>query len=185
MKRAADGALLRVSEAFARRLLPSEIVVRGRRVFGSAFEGKIAKGLTTECDGKTQALSRGDVGWSFESPSGYKADTAVVQDLVNIVLRAEADSWVADADDGTFGFGSGGCAITLTYDQDGGPRRVGIVFGREDEGGGVLRARPRRGSGPSRSSDFARRGESPPRRSDRVSRGQRRGRERDARETRG
>jgi len=136
VRRDADGATMQVSEALAHRLVPSEIALRSRQVFGSSLEGKIAKTLVTECDGQTQSLTREDVGWSFERPSGFHADTAFILDLVNIVARAQADAWIADADDGSFGFASGGCSITLTYEQDGGSRSVGVVFGRQAEGGG-------------------------------------------------
>jgi hypothetical protein len=136
VRRDADGATMRVSEALAHRLMPSEIAFRSRQVFGSSLEGKIAKTLSTECDGNKQSVARGDGGWSFESPAGFKADTAMVLDLVNVVARAKADAWIADSDDGSFGFANGGCDITLSYEQDGGPRQVGVVFGREAEGGG-------------------------------------------------
>jgi hypothetical protein len=59
-------------------------------------------------------------------------------DVVSVFARAQADSWVADADDGTFGFDGTPCSITLAYDQDGGDKTVGIVFGRVAEGGGFF-----------------------------------------------
>jgi hypothetical protein len=138
VRREKDGATLRVSEAIAHRLVPSAIALRGRQIFVPSLEGKVARTLETQCDGKSQSLSRDDNGWSLVKPPGYMADSAGVADLINIVSHAQADSWVADADDGSYGFVASGCSITLSYDHDGGPLTAGIVFGRVAEGGGYF-----------------------------------------------
>jgi hypothetical protein len=136
VRRDGDGATLRVSEALTHRLVPSAIALRGKQVFVPSLEGKMARTLEMQCDGKSQLLSRNDKGWSLVKPPGYSADAAGVAELINVVARAQADSWVADDDDGSFGFEGSACAIMLSYDQDGGPDVVGIVFGRAAEGGG-------------------------------------------------
>jgi Domain of unknown function (DUF4340) len=138
VRRMDDGATLRVSETLARRLVPSAIALRGKALFVPSLEGKLARGLDLRCEGNEQRLTRNDSGWSFERPSGYAVDSAGTADLVNLVARAQADAWVADADDGSFGFGGEPCSITLSYDQDGGPLTVGVVFGRAAEGGGYF-----------------------------------------------
>ena len=140
--RHADNATLRISEALAHKLVPSEIVFRGRQVFDTTLQGMLATRVDAECEGNTQALVRAQTGWSYEKPAGYLADSAIVGSLVANALRARAESWVADSDDGSFGFADGGsqlherCAITVTVSQDGGPLKAGLVFGREAEGGG-------------------------------------------------
>jgi hypothetical protein len=138
VRRNADGATLHVSEALAHHLVPSEIVFRGKQVFPRSLEGKLATGLEATCDGNSQVLSRVGGVWVFDKPSGLPADAAIMGDVVNFVTRAQADSWVADADDGTFGFAQGGCSLVVTFDEDGGPHKVGILFGREAEGGGFF-----------------------------------------------
>jgi hypothetical protein len=136
VQRHADGATLRISESLAHKLLPSPIVFRGRRIFESTLENKQASRAELDCDRVSQVLTRGERGWSYDKPSGYAPDLALVGDLVSDVVRAQADAWVADSDDGSFGFDGPPCTITLSLEQDGGPRKVGIVFGREATGGG-------------------------------------------------
>jgi len=136
VRRASDGATLHVSESLAHKLVPSEIVFRGRKVFPISLTGKIATGLETECDGNVQVVSRVDGGWTYDKPSGFHPDSAVVVSTVDTLVRVEAQAWVANVDDGSFGFKDAGCAITVTFDEDGGPRRAGLVLGREAEGGG-------------------------------------------------
>jgi hypothetical protein len=135
VKRLADGAILRVSDALAHRLVPSPIALRGKQVFLPPLEGKVASTLETQCDGRAQRLTRDANGWSLQKPAGYAADSPGTADLVNAVARAEAEAWVSENDDGSFGFDKSACSITLGYEEDGGTRTVGIVFGREAEAG--------------------------------------------------
>jgi hypothetical protein len=135
VKRLADGAILRVSDALAHRLSPSPIALRGKQVFLPPLEGKVARTLETQCDGRAQRLTRDANGWSMQKPAGYAADSPGTADLVNAVARAEAEAWVSESDDGSFGFDRNACSITLGYEEDGGTRAVGIVFGREAEAG--------------------------------------------------
>jgi hypothetical protein len=133
VKRLADGAILRVSDALARRLVPSPIALRGKQVFVPSLDGKVANALETQCDGRAQRLVRSADGWFVQRPAGYVADSADTADLVNAVSRVEAEGWVSEGDDGTFGFDKSACSITLGYEDDGGTRTVGIAFGREAE----------------------------------------------------
>ena len=135
VKRLADGAILRVSDALAHRLVPSPIALRGKQVFFPPLEGKVASVLETQCDGRAQRLARDANGWSVVKPAGYLADSPGTAELVSLVARAEADAWVSESDDGSFGFDKSACSLTLGYDEDGGSRTVGIVFGREAEPG--------------------------------------------------
>jgi Domain of unknown function (DUF4340) len=145
VRRTSDGATLEVPEALAHKLVPSEIVFRGRQLFDTLMLSRLATHVDTDCDGTLQSLTRGPDGWSFETPAGYRADNAVVAGVASNVLRARADSWVADSDDGSFGFdgaspappergphqGAKTCAITVTVDKEGTPYKAGIVYGRE------------------------------------------------------
>jgi hypothetical protein len=164
VKRTSDGATLEVSEALAHKLVPSEIVFRGRQLFDTLMLSRLATHVDAECDGVVQSLTRGPEGWTFDKPAGYAADNALVATVASNVLRARADSWVADTDDGSFGMdgtspatpergpGEDGtspatpergphlaaksCAITVTVDKEGTPFKAGIVYGRAAGGGG-------------------------------------------------
>jgi hypothetical protein len=141
VKRLADGAILRVSDALAHRLVPSPIALRGKEVFLPSLEGKVASVLETQCEGRTQKLTRDANGWSMQKPAGYAADSPGAADLVNAVSRAEAEAWVSEADDGSFGFDKAVCSISLGYESEGGTRTVGIAFGRAADTGEYF-ARP-------------------------------------------
>jgi hypothetical protein len=135
VKRLADGAILRVSDALAHRLAPSPIALRGKQIFLPPLEGKLASVLEIQCDGRSERLTRDTSGWSLQKPPGYLADSPGTADLVNLVARAEAEAWVSETDDGSFGFDESACSITLGYEEDSGTRTVGIVFGRAAETG--------------------------------------------------
>jgi hypothetical protein len=135
VRRAFDGALLHVPSALGRRLVPSEIALRGRSVFPEGIgRGKLIA-LSTDCDGVKQSLTRTGDAWTMHEPRGFTADTLATADLVGLLRNAQADSWVADQDDGTFGFALSTCRMELDAAGDGGARTLGIVFGKEAEAG--------------------------------------------------
>jgi hypothetical protein len=115
--------------------LPSEIALRGRSVFVDGLGSAKPAALTTRCDGVHQELTRsGDV-WTMHEPRGFAADALATADLVGLLRNAQAESWVADQDDGTFGFAESTCQMELEANGDAGKRALGIVFGKEAEGG--------------------------------------------------
>jgi hypothetical protein len=63
---------------------------------------------------------------------GFPADNLTTSDLADAFSRAKAQAWIAESDDGTFGFGrEGSCTVTLTLQPVANepPRRLGLVFG--------------------------------------------------------
>jgi hypothetical protein len=135
VRRTFDGALLRIPNALARRLVPTEIALRGRSVFGDKVDARGATALETRCDGVHQSLTRAHEEWTMVEPRGYRADTLATADLVGLVKNAQADSWIADKDDGTFGFAESSCSVSLALPADGSKTTLGLVFGKEAEGG--------------------------------------------------
>jgi hypothetical protein len=135
VRRAFDDASLQVPSALGRRLLPSEISLRGRSVFPDGLGTAKPVGLVTRCDGVRQELARVGDSWTMREPRGFLADPLATADLVGLLRNAQAESWIADQDDGTFGLAESTCQMELDANGDGGKRSLGIVFGKEAEGG--------------------------------------------------
>jgi hypothetical protein len=141
VRRAFDGAQLHVTAAMARRLVPSQVALRGREVWSPPIEGAPVLAVETHCDGADgvdQRAVRDGAAWSLRAPAGYAADNASVLDVIDTVQRLRAESWVADADDGHFGFGA--CTLALELAGDAGPRVARIDLGKDGEGGVYAKA---------------------------------------------
>jgi hypothetical protein len=132
--RATDSARLDVTPEIARRLQPSKSALKGRDVIAPAIEAKDVTSLSLRC-GVAQDLTRDGAQWKLASPSGYVADQAATLDLVDQIARLRADSWIADADDGSFGFATSSCSASLGVRAGGGTRTVKLRLGREGDGG--------------------------------------------------
>ncbi len=79
---------------------------------------------------------------------GFEVDNLSAVELTAAFARPQPEGWVAETDDGTFGFGhDGACTVTLTLESaDGGPpSRVRFEFGAEAEEGVYARAADRPG----------------------------------------
>jgi len=135
VRRTFDGAILTVPSALGRELWPSEVAIRGRSVFPNALAGKLPAILSTDCDGVRQALARDGDHWVFRQPLGFRSDPLATADLVALIRNAQAESWVADEDDGTFGLAASHCRMQLDANADGGTTTLAIIFGRETEEG--------------------------------------------------
>jgi hypothetical protein len=139
VRRAFDGARLLVTAAVARKLLPSQVALRGREVWSPPIEGAPVLAVETHChgadgaDGVNQRAVRDGAAWSLRAPAGYAADNASILDVIDTVQRLRAESWAADADDGQFGFGA--CTLALELAGDAGPRVVRVDLGKDGEGG--------------------------------------------------
>jgi hypothetical protein len=134
-RRVFDGARLRVAAVVARKLTPQAVALRGPEVWAPQIEGVPVAAIETRCDGVEQTVSHEADGWTMHAPAGFGADNGSVLELVDAFTRARADSWVADADDGHFGFEGPACVIDVTLRQDAGERVVRIALGRAGEGG--------------------------------------------------
>ena len=166
VRRAFDGARLHVAVAVARRLVPRAVALRGREVWAPRIEGAPVSAIEARCDGVEEQVTHDGDGWTMELPKGFAVDNASVLDLIDAVTRARVESWVADADDGHFGFAPPRASSRSRSPTDGGERVARVELGRAGEGGvyartsdspgdlrrprGASRARARLARGPPR-----------------------------------
>ncbi len=135
VRRLADGALLYVPVEGARKLVPSEIALRAHAVFAPPIDGRTPVRLSVRCDEVNEELTRDENGWTLREPTGFVVDSSTLSGVMDAVAHARADAWVADADDGRFGFDKSTCNVTVAYADEAGARTVSLVFGGEGEGG--------------------------------------------------
>ena len=138
VRRIDDGALLRVRLPVVRHLLARPIALRPRPIWRSSFNPASVIAIDDTCGPAPQRLELHDHSWTMVAPSGFAADPVAASDLASAVAHAKADAWIADADDGSFGFqGPGSCTVGLSLASPSGEpsRRVAVVFGASGEGG--------------------------------------------------
>jgi len=145
-RRVSDAAVLRLPRDIARRFEPHPIAIQGRSVWRAPVNPGEVVAIEDSCSRGPQRLLLDGGVWTTR---GFTVDNLSASGLAESFAHAKAGAWIAESDDGTFGFGrSGSCAVTLTLPPvaDGGvPHRVGLIFGDETEGG--LYARPADGRG--------------------------------------
>jgi hypothetical protein len=144
VRRADDGAVVRLPRATARRFVPHPVALRGRSPWRAPFDAAAVVAIDDTCTPAPHRLELHDRAWTMRAPVGQAVDAPWLVDLTGALARANADAWIAEADDGAFGFADpGACDVTLTLDAaaaDGGPRRVAIAFGAAGDGGFYARA---------------------------------------------
>jgi hypothetical protein len=143
VRRADDGALVRLPAAQARRFEPHPAALRARALWHSAFDPGAVVGVDDTCGPVPEKLALHDGTWTMLTPGGFAVDPVAVTDLASALAHAKADAWITESDDGSFGLGRpGGCAVTLALAApDGGPARgVTLSFGA-DAGGDAFYAR--------------------------------------------
>jgi hypothetical protein len=142
-RRADDGAMLGLPLAVARRFEPHPVALRGRSVWGNGpFDAGAIVGVDNSCGPAPESLELRDRVWTMRAPAGFTADSRSVSDLGEALANARTTEWIAEADDGAFGFGAAGsCAVTVTLAPRAGahpgspPERAGIAFGAETGAG--------------------------------------------------
>lgn len=133
-RRVDDGAVLRLSRSVARRFEPHAVALRSRSVWRPAFDAGAIVAIDDGCTPAPERIELRDGTWSMRTPAGFAADASSIVDRTGAIAHAKADAWIAERDDGTFGFdGPASCTVTLTLGSE--PRRVSLVFGAEDDGG--------------------------------------------------
>lgn len=139
LRRLLDGALLDVDASVHRRLVPRGTTLRPRALL--EHETRRPTRVLLKCGVEQELVDRGE-GFRLVAPAGYETDGAIVQ-LVDAIVKGRIDAWVADTDDGTFGFTSDGCRVVLGFEDGNAP--VTVRFGAEGEGGIYVEAEPRSG----------------------------------------
>jgi len=127
--RLADDHFLRLPAAIRHRFEPRASAFRASTLWPLPFDGVPLEQVTDDCASTKQIVVRdAHSKFQFQSPLHYEVDPARVIALSEAVARARATAWVADADDGAFGFASG-CSVTVATRDDGGSRGGKIAFG--------------------------------------------------------
>jgi hypothetical protein len=139
VRRVLDDARLEVDAAVYRRLIPRATSLRARTMLD--HETRRPSRVVLRCGIDQELVDRGE-GFRLVSPPGYETDGSIAQ-LVDAVVRGRIDAWVADEDDGTFGFTRDGCHLVIGFDDGNAP--VTVWFGREAESGIYVRVDPRSG----------------------------------------
>jgi len=138
LRRADDGAILPAEPALARALEPHRVLLRSLAEARVPVDPSAVVAIDDTCTSTPERLELAGASWKARGPAAFEVDAVAVSDLLGALSRARADAWVAEGDDGTFGFTApGACAVTLTVggDSDGAPRQVGMVFGALIDGG--------------------------------------------------
>ncbi len=136
VRRAFDGARLHVPSVLGRRLWPSEIALP--RPNGVPWRPRRGDAALARDVGATRSGSRWrsrPAGGRCASRKATRADALATADVVALVRNAQAESWFADQDDGSFGLEDGSCKVEVDGVGDAGARTLGIVFGKEAEDG--------------------------------------------------
>jgi hypothetical protein len=130
--RISDNARIALTDEVARHLKPSKSALKGRDVIQPALDPKDVTSLTLRC-GVAQDLTRDGTQWKMTSPAGFVADQAAALDLVDQIAHLRADAWIADTDDGSFGFTTtSNCSATLAAK---GGRSMTLRIGRDGDNG--------------------------------------------------
>jgi len=133
VRRGDDGAILKADRGLARRLQPHAVLVRSLAAARVPVDPGAVVAIDDSCTAAPERLDLAGGTWTSRGPAAFDVDAVAVTDLLSAFSRARADAWIAEKDDGTFGFETpGSCAVTLSVagDSDAGePHRVGIVFG--------------------------------------------------------
>ena len=145
VRRADDGAFVRLAAAEARRFEPHPAALRARALWHTPFDPGSVVGIDDTCGPAPEKLVLRDGTWAMLTPGGFGVDPVAVADLASALAHAKADAWITESDDGSFGLGragDGACAVALALAApDGGPARsVTLSFGA-DAGGGAFYAR--------------------------------------------
>ena len=125
VNRKRDDALLELSREEALRLVPRETTLRPRALVN---EARPVKRVVLRCGIPQELVDEGS-GFRLVDPAGYTTDATITQ-LVDGILRARVDRWVAD--EGAFGITPEGCRVVLAFEDGNAP--ITVRFGAEDAG---------------------------------------------------
>ena len=139
VRRLLDDARLEIDASVLRYLVPRATSVRPRTMLEDPTRRPTR--VLLRCGKDQELVDRGE-GFRLVVPAGYEADGSIGQ-LVDAFTKGHVDAWVADADDGSFGFTKDGCRVVLAFADGNAP--VTVWFGAEAEGGVYARVDPRPG----------------------------------------
>jgi hypothetical protein len=134
-RRVDDDAILRLPASIATRFEPHPVAFRPLTLWDPPIDAAAVTAVDDSCGSKVKHVEMRDGLWWGRG--GAEADATATNDLVAALVHAQAESWVAESDDGAFGLWSPhACTVALTaVTASRGPRRVGLVLGPPGEGG--------------------------------------------------
>lgn len=138
VRRRLDGVVLRLDREASRAFLPDATLVRPRSIFDFAA-GSVRRVEVT--GGEEQILVQPRPGaFALERPAGFAVDGGLAADLVDSLARLEAERWVADQDDGSFGLARPALRVRLVVEREPGAEVVRELRLGDGTTGGVFAA---------------------------------------------
>jgi hypothetical protein len=141
-----DGVVLRVPREHARAFAFDRTLLYARKL--TEFGASSFVSLAIEQGGRKQLLRRAGQALRLEQPKGFEPDGVLSADLIQALGALTAERFVADKDDGTFGFAQSLLSVRFSFKKDDGAQvermlRFGSetalgVFATLDEGGSVF-----------------------------------------------
>jgi hypothetical protein len=127
-RRQQDGAVLRLSRDQARLLQPTTTLFRSTQILDVSPQG-LRRVEITQHGGASQILERKGAAFDLVEPSGYPPDAPLASDLFGVLAKLKGERWVADSDDGTFGFSAPFVRVRLKLEADGGSDERELLLG--------------------------------------------------------
>ncbi len=135
VRRTSDGKVLILDRDRARVLDADSTLVRSRKIFDFAE----SEFRSLEVTGKDihQRFTREPSGsFTLELPKGFERDAAVISNTIDALRGLEAERWIADRDDGSFGFAEPRLTVHLSYVAgDAGEKSETLTIGALTTGG--------------------------------------------------
>lgn len=135
VRRADDNALLFVDTASESLFEPSLQFLRPLTLLdvnSQQIQGVLFTWLNVEGGGRQREqlrLQRRNADFELLQPKGFPVDAAQAADMFDTVSQLRAERWVADGDDGTFGFEKNSASLRLWWEDKEEKRERGILLG--------------------------------------------------------
>ncbi|HKQ70914.1 MAG TPA: DUF4340 domain-containing protein, partial [Polyangiaceae bacterium] len=131
VRRATDGAILKVASEAARALVPQSSSLRSRKIIDEATSR--VRGVVIDGPAVQQTLRRTpNGGYSLEAPKGFAVDPGLANDVAEALAQLKAERFAADADDGSFAFARPRAKYRLELE---GPKVIDVETGRSTADG--------------------------------------------------
>jgi hypothetical protein len=137
VRRVTDGARLKLTREAANVLRPSGLALRSRKVLDESAN-HVRRVVIDSAAVRQTFLRSPSGGFTLEEPKSLTIDAGVASDVTEVLVKLRADRWVAESDDGSYGFGTGGSHYDLELEsgavriETGAATRGGVFARRGD-----------------------------------------------------
>ncbi|MBI5537064.1 MAG: DUF4340 domain-containing protein [Deltaproteobacteria bacterium] len=128
VRRVQDGVVLRIAGNQAHQIEPVATYLRSSALLDLSAD-RIRKVSITWGQGDKQIIARTPSGFKFEAPNGYVVDGSLSADLFDSLAKLSAERWVADRDDGSYGFAKPAAVAQVEGVGDGGTKSWRLLIG--------------------------------------------------------